>query len=332
MKTNHLLLTAVCAMTAATAAFAGDTWDYAGSGIEIGGGYEVEALGASAPHSTDSAAATRASDSSRSGGRLVVSFRGIDTHYVLGNGGAGNITFIPISLDFDTGSGGYSDNFGRVAGMNGQPGIIRKAVGALLEGNYEGSTGIVSFRGKIARVDYDRDKGFWDWKALDAEVVVKKAYPLANGQTVFDIEVSVGAAVGGVYMNSMTDVEHALGIAGASNNAFTLNPLAAMHAGFHGHDWKVELVTSAEERLDLTGAKPSYLGNAVSAQSQHLAASLDGEFVIKRAKPQGAQTPVLSVYANATADYDNLTLSHMFLGTSEAFTSFRVTAGLRGKF
>ncbi len=325
-----LLLTSLSALTVCTAALAGDTWDYAGSGIEIGGGYEVEALSSTVPHNTDPAATTHASDSKRSGGRLAITFRGIDTHYVLDKNGSGNVTFLPLYLDLDMGSGGAAEGFGRVSGAVGDPNAIRKAVGALIEGSYEPATGIVSFRGKIARVDYDRDKGFWDWKALDAEVVVKKAYPLANGKTVFDIELSVGAAFGGVYMNSLADVERALAIGAASNSALTFNPLAAIRTGFHGTDWKVELITSAEERVDLTGDKPSYLGHSVSAQSQHLAASLDGEYLIK--KKRAANAPSLSVFATASGDYDNLTLSQMFFGTADAFASFKIMAGLRGKF
>ncbi|MBI3542362.1 MAG: hypothetical protein HY075_03695 [Deltaproteobacteria bacterium] len=322
-----MILTAFFALAGAASAN-DDVFSYTGTGVDIGGEYEVEALSTTVPKTNDASSPTHARDTSRSGPRVVLSFHGVQTQLLFAGHGRANLTFLPLSAELDV-TGGVPDGFGQVSGAQGSQ-IVRKAVGALIETAYEPETGIVSFRGKLARVDYDRDKGFWDWKALQAEVVIKKMYPLANGSVAFDLEVSAGVGFGGVYMNGLADLEKALGAAPASNSALTLNPMAAMRVGFHGADWRVGLASTFEERVGLSGGS-SYLGNAASVRSEHVNVAIDGQYTFFR-QGTGASARTFSVFVNAGYDYDNLTLSHMFFGTNDAFNSFRVLVGVRGTF
>lgn len=324
MKTTILLATAFLAFSAHGS-------DDALKEISISGGYEIQTVGVTVPQSNDPDAPNHVSDSSRSGPRIAFTFKGIRTEYFLDKQQAGGtLTFLPIFVSMDA-TGWNEGGFGRVSGLEGHSDLVRRMVGALVEGSYDPETGLAEFRGKLARVEYDRDKGIWDWRVLDVEVAAKQAWILVDGTSTIDLEVSLGANIGGLHMNNLAELERALEIAGASSNAFTVNPHAMFKAGFNHKNLRVELVTAGEKRLDLTpGKRPEYLGQRITATSERISTILSAEYVlVKKSEKSPGQW---SVFANAGYEYDNLTLSNVFFRTGDAFHSFILMAGLRGRY
>jgi hypothetical protein len=303
--------------------------------IEVSGGYEYEVVGVTVPRTFNPSEVVNASDPSRSGARVSVAVRGVRFETLVGRSNASvSVSFLPFTAVIDASNADATHGFGRVVGADGGGGNLRRLYGVLVEGSYQ-PTGLVQVRGKLAQVEYDRDRGFWDWRALDASVAITKAWQL-DGQLVVDLDVSVGGNFGGIHLNRFDDVQRALAISPIQGSALTINPHAAIRAGLSGRDFRVELSGTAEHRVDLTpeGDRPSYIGNRVGVDSQHVQVALDGQYVIWRDPSREGRSgqAELSVFANAAYEYDNLTISNAFFGTNDAFNSFRFMGGLRGRF
>lgn len=338
LKISKAFSLALCGLVLSSAAFA-DSEDSklkveVDSGVELSGGYEYQSIGTTVPKTFDPTAPTRASDNSHSGGRIAIGFQGVKLRFDSKNAKAREVvTFVPLYVVLDASLNGEAGGFGRVADYSGDLNTIRRFIGTLVEATYEPKDEIYSFRAKLARVDYDRDKGTWEWRALDAGVVVTKSWQATDGGVMFDLEVTGGAGFGGTYMKNLADVEAALGIAQPMEHAFTLNPYVAMRTGFRADSWKVELITSAEQRVDLTpkSDQPKYLNNSINVHTQVVSTALEGEWIF--AKPRHrSKIEQWSLFGSVGYSYDNLTLSNIFFRTGDAFHSFKVMAGIRGKF
>jgi hypothetical protein len=291
--------------------------------IQLGSGYEYETLDVTVPKGAPGGA-THASDSSRSGARLEIGIDGFGLDFAHGEA---KIRFVPLLLVVDP--NGQGDGFGRVSGYDGKSSPVRRVIGALVDGTFRPGDGMLFLRGKLASVDYDRDRGIWDWRAIDAEIGLDKAWKTADGKTQISFKVSVGAGAGGVVMNDLGDVQRALDVSKPINSAITIDPRAMIAVGLKHGNLKLDWVTEAEQRVDLSsGSGQEYLGRAFSANSEHLRTGLDLQYTLV-GDAAGAS---LSFFVSGSFEYDNLTLSNALFGTGDSFKSFMVMAGLRGTF
>jgi hypothetical protein len=205
-------------------------------------------------------------------------------------------------------------------------------MGVLVEGNYDPGNGILVLRGKLARIDYDRDKGIFDWRALDASVGIQTSVAMGE-KSKFDIEVDVGSNVGGIKLNGMADLSKALDIAPAMSSAYTINPYAALKAGVYSESIKVELIANAEHRFDLTpsSSRPVYKGRSLNVDSNHLSATLEVEYTFngKGMEQLGRR---MSLFADGIVDVDSLTLSDTLFGSGDLYRSFMGLGGFRMQF
>lgn len=248
-----------------------------------------------------------------------------------GNIGKAKVMFLPISMMVDMGEA-KGDSFGHVAGYEGEKGHIKQMMGALVEANVN-PAGVISLRGKVLKAEYNRDKGIYDWRAIDASVGLQGAV-MIGGSTSLNVEVDVGGGIGGVHLNGMEDLSAALNVAPMMDGAYTINPYAALRAGLRSSSLKVELIGSVEKRIDLTStdSRPIYNGRSMNVNSIHAAGTADVEFTFGGAgnRQMGRR---LSVFANGTYDFDTLTLSQMAFGNEDSvYRSFTLLAGGRVQF
>jgi hypothetical protein len=331
---THSFGSLALALAMASPAFAG-TAPGGGPGfspvIEISVGGERSSTAISSPCAADCGGANRGKQA-RSGTLIRFGFKGINASELTdGNVGRYKVSFLPVSMTLDM-SESRGDAFGQVEGYEGKSGRIRQVIGALVEGNYNAADGLVSLRGKLVRAEYNRDKGIWDWRALDAAVGIQGAV-MVGGQTSLNIEVDVGGGIGGVSLNGMEDLSRALDVAPAMDGAYTLNPYAAIRTGLHSKSVKIELVASAEKRIDLTpkSDRSSYMGNRLDVDSVHANGTLEVEYTFggNGLQQMGRR---YSVFADLTYDFDTLTLSNLAFDSGDSYRSFIAMAGFRAQF
>jgi hypothetical protein len=248
-----------------------------------------------------------------------------------GNIGKAKVMFLPISMTMDMGEA-QGDAFGHVVGYEGDKGHIKQMTGALVEANVN-PAGVVSLRGKLLKAEYNRDKGIYDWRAIDASVGLQ-AGVMVGGSTSLNIEVDVGGGIGGVHLNGMEDLSAALNVAPMMDGAYTINPYAAVRAGLHTSSLKVELIGSVEKRIDLTSSddRAVYQGRSMNVNSVHASGTAEVEFTFGGAgnRQMGRR---YSVFADATYDFDTLTLSQMAFGNEDSvYRAFTLMAGGRVQF
>jgi hypothetical protein len=336
MKTNQMkmrVLAVLIGSLASTAAFAqGGSTSVGRPMIEVAGGYEYQAMESYVDCVGDCSPAHRATDTSRSGGVLMIGIQGLRLSDMLqGGNGHYDVRFVPLTLTLDNQQ--LPNDFGRVQGVGQGGSVVRRMIGVLVEASVAPGNSVINLRGKLLQVDYSRDKGFWDWRALDASVGLRKVVMSGNGNVRFDIEVSVGAGIGGVHLNNLDELQAMLGNAPRAENAVTFDPNVAFRTGLRVGSFKIEFIAQGERRVDLTpeSSQGDYFGRALSANSTHIVSALDAEIVIGHHGFDSTGSR-LGIFANAAYEYDNLTLSNMFFGQNDAYRSFRLVGGLRGRF
>jgi hypothetical protein len=303
--------------------------------LEVAGGYDFQVVQNYTNCGGPCGGPAHSNDGSRSGGIIEIGITGLRLSDLLSGGtGKYDVRFIPLYMIMDTDSHA-TNSFGRVAGMDhSTAGPVKKFVGALVEGQWAPGDSIVNLRAKLVQADYDRDKGFWDWRALDASVGIRKAVANASGSVTFNIELDVGGGFGGVHLNGYNDIETALNLAPRmEGNAYTFDPYAAFRTGVRVGSFKMQWVTTGEYRVDLTpgSSRAQYQGTTLGVDSWHVVSALDAEFILGKHGFDSTRSRI-GVFANAAYDFDTLTMSNMFFREGDAFQSFRLIAGVRGRF
>lgn len=281
----------------------------------------------------------KGSDSSRSGTTLELAFKGV--RLTQGNGvydpTRTSFVVLPIGVGIDLMHAAQSQTFGRVKGLNA-PSIedekstrVRRFYAVLIEGQSHMGTDWVGLRGKLLRGEYNRDKGFWDWRALEAYVGIDKSVQYAGSiETYWNFKLMVGGGIGGVYLNQLSDLERQLGIQSPNTGAYTLNPGALVSAAWIGKTIKAEATATYEKRLELE-AQPRYDERTLSVDSQTFKASAEMEYTFNE-RGLDVQGQKFSLFARGVIETDTLTLGRMFFGSDDSFQSYQLKGGVRAQF
>lgn len=335
------LLSALSVFFAANAAFANPGQTVIGAPIalplvEVGGGYTYSVTEVTNPCRGDCSGYV--ADSRASSGMITIGVTAVRLADIIAGGtGEFDVRFLPLYMIVDAEAPGYTDSFGRAVGV-GSVTHVRRFVGALVQGEYNPSAtgGILALRGRLVTVDYNRDLGTVDWRALDASVGVRGVFG-EPGNLMANLEITAGAGFGGVHLNNLEEVAAAIHATGVQNHSWTANPFVAARAGLRVGGFRVELSGRAEHRADLTaatGGNAMYMTRPLTVDSDRVSTSLDAEFVFLGG-PNGfdspAPGPALGVFVNGTYEYDTLTFTNMFTGSGDDFHQFRIVAGLRGR-
>jgi hypothetical protein len=302
--------------------------------VEVGAGYAYTVQEVTNPCRGDCVGSAR--DTRGSGAMISIGVEGLRISDLLTGGpGVYDVRFLPLYMIVDADAPGYGDSFGRVSGFGAET-HIRRFIGALVQGNYNPRNGLVSLRGKLVSVDYNRDRGTWDWRALDASVGLRGVFGSADGHLRANLEISVGAGIGGIHLNNLEQVAALIAATGTRNHSMTANPFVAARAGLRVGGFRVELVGQAERRVDLTAAVDGpgyYMSRPLTVDSDRVSVGLDAEWVFLGG-PQGFDSagPGLAAFLSSAYEYDTLTFTNMFTGSGDDFHQFRIVAGLRGRF
>jgi hypothetical protein len=177
------MLSILFAFAAVNSAFA-DQHQQVGGGpialpmVEVGAGYAYTVQEVTNPCLGDCVGHIR--DTRGSGAMISIGIEGLRlSDLMTGGDGVYDVRFLPLFMIVDAEAPAYGDSFGRVAGFGAQT-HIRRFIGALVQGNYNAANGLVALRGKLVSVDYNRDRGTWDWRALDASVGIRGAFGSAT--------------------------------------------------------------------------------------------------------------------------------------------------------
>ncbi len=304
--------------------------------VEVGAGYTYSVTEVTNPcrgECSGSVTDTRASGAMVTIGVTAVRLSDLTS----GGNGEFDVRFLPLYMIVDGEASSYTDSFGRFAGI-GASTHVRRFIGALVQGEYNPAAtgGIMGLRARLVSVDYNRDRGTWDWRALDASVALRGVFGGADGGLMGNIEISVGAGIGGVHLNNLEQIAAMIGATGVSNDSITANPFVAARAGLRAGAFRVELSGRFEHRADLTaatGGSAVYMTRPLTVDSDRAVAALDAEFMFLGG-PNGSDSsgPALGAFLNAAYEYDTLTFTNMFTGSGDDYHQFRIVGGLRGQF
>lgn len=340
-----LLGTASFALSAAALAGSPRVSFPVSSEIEIGVGGEGQSLEFHSDCVTNCKGSHKGSDKSRGGKILKLGFRGISVSELTkdgksksGSAGGVKLSFIPLSVMFgeknwgDFGRVEYGEHEKKSVGNSDEGSThVRHFIGALVEASYNAS-GWLNLRGKLAQVEYDRDKGIWEWRALDAKVGVEKAWNL-SGETYLNVSFHVGGGVGGVHLNDLAGLQQELKIAPIVDSAYTLNPAAMVNLGVSSSSFKVEWAGRVEKRIDMTAEenRTEYGDRKLSVDSERFVQNAEVEYAFggHGHKHMGTR---YSLFVSGKHEIDTLTLSGMFFGGDDKFESIQVLGGARARF
>jgi hypothetical protein len=185
----------------------------------------------------------------------------------------------------------------------------------------------VFFRGRFGTIDYDREKGFWDWRALELQAIASRGFAITDRARLV-AELGLGASAGGIEITNLAALERALKLSRRSDEAVTIEPVATGLVALRGGTWSVGLVGAVAQRFDVTGHRPVYQGRQVDAQSTHGRFDLIGEFLLAT----DGHGRTLSGVLETGVEFDNLTVIRMLFGSSDAFIAFQSLLGARVTF
>lgn len=281
----------------------------------------------------------KGADHSRSGTTLELAFKGV--RLTQGNAefdpARTSFTVLPIGVGIDLMHAAQSQSFGRVKGLNAQKienekaTRVRRFYAVLIEGQTHLGGDWIGLRGKLVRGEFNRDKGFWDWRALEAYVGIDKTVHYSSSiETHWNFKLMVGGGIGGVYLNQLSDLERELSMQSPNTGAYTLNPGALVSAAWLGKTVKAEAAAHYEKRIGLEN-QPSFEGKKLSVDSEVLKASVEMEYTFNE-KGLDVQGQRISVFARGSVDLDTLTLGRMFFGSDDSFQSYQIKGGIRAQF
>lgn len=332
---------AMTALVAATAAQAGPQQQQQEVGrarpiggiVEVGGGAAYSTTQFYTPCAGE-CGGVRTTTRGLTDGVVRLRFEGLRASELLPNGSSRyRISFIPVMMLVDADSQVSGDGFGHVAGFDGSVHRVRQVVGALVEAQYTPTGGVLNLRSRLARVDYNRERGTIDWRALDAAVGIQGSFRV-GGSAVINLELDVGGAVGGSHLRNFSELLTALGAAPASSDHFTSSPFAELRASVVSPRFVMSVMASGERRFDLTPAadRATYMGHQISVDSYRVTGSADAEVVLYGNALRQMGTRV-SLFANLSGEFDTLTLSNvLFGGSSSNFVQVVGVGGVRVQF
>lgn len=302
-------------------AFANDSWSVDHPEIEIAAGYELETMGEM----------TRASLERHDGARISAHLSGpvFENSNSLGEA---QIIFLPLYLVFDPNPILRAAGIEPPSSQANSNNSVRKVVGALVTGTLFSQSLPVGFRAKLAVMDYDREKGLFDWRIFQGEFVIRKTFPV-NANTAVEVETAIGVSAGGNEIKSLADLERALGLERGANQFFTLNAIALARLGLTSGNWRAEAIASFEQRLDVTQQTAEYLGHRLSAQSQKFRVDLRGEYVLwKLRRRTHGESSSVALFGDLALDYDNLTAVHILFNIPDAYAAIWAMGGVKIRF
>lgn len=301
--------------------------------IEVGGGAALSSTHFYSPCAGE-CGGSRTTSRNITDGVVRLRFEGLRASELLPNGSSRyRLSFIPMMMLIDADSNGAGDGFGHVVGFDGTTHRVRQVVGALVEAQYTPTGGILNLRSRIARVDYNRERGTVDWRALDATVGVLGSFRV-GGSAIINLELDVGGAIGGTHLRNFSELLTALGAAPARSDRFTSSPFAEIRASVVSPRFVLSVMAAGERRFDLTPLteRPVYMGRALSVDSFRVSGALDAEVVLYGNALRQMGTRV-SLFANLSGDFDTLTLSNMLFDRMDSnFTQFVGVGGVRVQF
>jgi hypothetical protein len=301
----------------ATAAHA-EPWQLGVGGLTVGAGYEIESLGE----------LTHASVTKVSGLRIAGRFDGVTLQpRSPGEPPVLSFSFARsfVSLDLDPSLSAIGLN--RAADATTLSETFRKVVVAPVQVEYRPWRGPVFFRGRFGTFDYDREKGFWDWRAAELQAVVSRSFALGDSARLV-AELGLGASAGGIEIANLGALERALQLTRRSDEAVTIEPVTTGLLALRGGSWSVGLAGAVAQRFDATGNRPLYQGRRIDAQSTHGRFDLIGEFLLAA---DGKGRTLCGVLETGV-EFDNLTVIRMLFGSSDAFIAFQSLLGARVTF
>ena len=265
-------------------------------------------------------------DHSRGGLRLSIKIEDLKLEKSFKSGANASVVFVPLRVVFSDEK--YGSGFGRVTDHEAGTTRIRRMTGALVQTSYVSEKAGLFARAKLVSFDYDRDRGFWDWRALDASLGVRLVHTAGQGHYVLSIAPNVGTGVGGLELRNLDEVEEALGIEPVRARTNTLTAYAGLVGALRTPRLKIEILAQTLRRIELKSAdsaQPKYLGRQIHVESSVFEAAVDAEYFMKGRAG-------LSAYGNVAYQRDSLTLSQVLFGAHDSFQSVSAFTGIRTRF
>ncbi len=307
---------ALAALLIGSAAAAGG-WKASPGPLWLGTGYELESLGEM----------TRASVTRTSGLRIHGRFEGLQIER---NWFRLEVLRSSLSIDPDPSLSGIG--LQQAPDASTLQASVRKATGTPLLGVLRPGWGPIGIELRLGRLDYDREKGLWDWQVFDARLTGATTVQLPHGLR-FAVFLGAGASLGGIELSGLSALEQALQLGHHSNESVTIDPKAFGRLELRGGRWAAGWRGAWEHRFDLTGNRPTYQGRRIDAQSNQAHADLFGEYELWRAAgAEGDDGRRLTAVLETGIEYDDLTVIRILFGTSDAFVAIQTLLGVRGNF
>ncbi len=233
------------------------------------------------------------------------------------------VRFLKLSTDLSP-NNQEGSGFGHVDGFDSPTTTVRRAQGILLMGNYKPENTAIQLKGVLADFSFDREKGFWEVKFADLNVGIVQSYQVANN-TKFDIDASVGSAIGLMHFDHFKDLQKALGI-----DAYPEQPMVAdLEAAL-----EMKLNWDNLNEIKVKNTFTDRIGLSKSNSSQDLGwnntATAEAGFTVW--KSSGQSPNAVGLFTQATYEIDSTTLSSLLLKKDDTFQSLQFIAGMKAQF